>query len=165
MRAGAIRSGGVRISTPENLPGEKEQLILGSDQFSDANRITPKHFRGDPGWIIAGTENDDFRARILLQQTLKVAVGRDQDEIVRNGVFQNLSIARASSSRDFGARQFGRIRVYGKEIIRLELGVIGKDLLLGRPVGEPFQNLLNGDPVAANTRLAESHIRIDGDPL
>jgi hypothetical protein len=29
----------------------------------------------------------------LFQQTLKIAVGRDQDEIVRCGVFQNLPIA------------------------------------------------------------------------
>jgi hypothetical protein len=38
-------------------------------------------------------------------------------------------------------------------------------LLLGCPAGEPFQNLLNGDPVTANARLAEPHVGIDRDPL
>jgi hypothetical protein len=63
-----------------------------------------------------------------------------------------------SSTGDFGSRrQFGGICVHGKEVIRLELGVIGQDLLLGRTTGKPFQNLLNGDPVAANARFAEPH--------
>jgi hypothetical protein len=44
------------------------------------------------GWIVARTEND-FSARKLLQQTLKIAAGRDQDEIMRDGVFQNPPIA------------------------------------------------------------------------
>ena len=74
-----------------NLGVENDQLIL--RQISDADRITPKHVRRDLGWIIAGKENDDFSARELLQQTLKIAVGRDQDEIVRCGVFQNAPIA------------------------------------------------------------------------
>ena len=58
-------------------------------------------------------------------------------------------------------REFGGICGHGKEVIRLELGVVGQDLRLGRPTGKPFQNLLNGDPVAANARFTEPHFRID----
>ena len=76
-----------------NLSVENDQLILRSGQFSDADRITPKHVRGDFRWIVAGMENDNFSARELLQETLKIAVGRDQDEIMRCGVFQNSPIA------------------------------------------------------------------------
>ena len=46
-----------------------------------------------------------------------------------------------------------RHTVHGKEIIRLELRVVGQDLFPRRPAGKRFQNLLNGDPVAANARL------------
>jgi len=72
----------------------------------------------------------------------------------------------ASSSGDFAPRrQFGGVRVHGKEVIRFELRIIGQDLLLGCPTGEPLQNLLNGDPVTVNARLPEPHVRIDRDPL
>src|ERR1039458_10813305 len=57
----------------------------------------------------------------------------------------------ASSSGDFGPGcQFGGIRVHGEEVIRLKLGIVGQDLLLGRPPGKPFQNILNGEPRAAD---------------
>src|SRR2546427_10055694 len=58
----------------------------------------------------------------------------------------------ASSPRgDFAARrQFGGVGVNGKEVIRLELRIIGEDLLWGRPTRQPLQNLLNGDTVPAN---------------
>ena len=72
----------------------------------------------------------------------------------------------ASSSGDFAPRrQLGGVSVHGKEVIRFELGIIGQDLLLGSPTGEPLQNLLHGDPVAPNARLPEPYVRIDRDPL
>jgi hypothetical protein len=45
--------------------------------------FTPEHIRRSLGWIIAGTQNDYFRAGELRQQSLKITVGRDQDEIMR----------------------------------------------------------------------------------
>jgi len=67
-------------------------LIVRSGQSSDANRSAPKHLRRNPGWIIAGRD-DGSSARELLPQTLKITVGRDQDEIMRRGVLQNPAIA------------------------------------------------------------------------
>src|SRR5687768_1479589 len=97
------------ITTSEwKLTVENDQLILRSGQFSDADRITPKDVRRSFGRIIAGTEDDDFSAWELLQQTLKIAVGRDQNEIMRCGVFQNPSIANTSkpiSKRAFRFRK------------------------------------------------------------
>ena len=72
----------------------------------------------------------------------------------------------ASSSGDSAPRrQFGSVSVHGEEVIRFELGIICQDLLLRCPAGEPLQNLLDGDPVTANARLPEPHVRIDRDPL
>jgi hypothetical protein len=68
-------------------------LILRTRHFGDADCIAPKHVRRDLRWIITRTENDDFSCRELLQQTLKIAVGRNQDEIMRRGVLQNPPIA------------------------------------------------------------------------
>jgi hypothetical protein len=82
-----------RTISERKLPIKNDQLILRSGQLSDADRITPKHVRRNLSWIIAGAEDDDFNARELLQQTLKIAVGRDQNEIMRGGVFQNPPIA------------------------------------------------------------------------
>jgi hypothetical protein len=57
------------------------------------------------------------------------------------------------------------MRVHGEEVIRRKLGIVRKDLLVGRSTGKPFQNLLNGDPVAANAGFAEPHVRINRDSL
>lgn len=85
-------------------------------------------------------------------------IGRDQDEPVSGGVVQNPAVTAPR-------RQFGSVSVHGEEVIRFELGIICQDLLLRCPAGEPLQNLLDGDPVTANARLPESHVRIDRDPL
>lgn len=68
-------------------------MIPRSRQFSDEDRIPAQHVRRDLGWIIAGTQNDDSSARELLQETLEIAVSRDQDEAMRRSVFQNPPIA------------------------------------------------------------------------
>src|ERR1700691_1760522 len=78
-----------RTISDRKLPVENDQLIRRSRQFGDADRIPAKHVRRDLGWIIAGTQNDDFSARELLQETLEIAVSRDQDETMRRSVFQN----------------------------------------------------------------------------
>ena len=70
--------------------------------------IPAKHVRRDVGWIIAGTENDDFSGGKLRQQTLKIAVCRDQDETMCCGVFQNPPIANTGkpiSKRAFRFRE------------------------------------------------------------
>jgi hypothetical protein len=78
---------------------------------------------------------------------------------------------RLSSKRSFILWRLGspkpirRISVYGEQVIRFELGIIGQDLLLGCATREPLQNLLNSDPVAANARLPEPHVSIDHDSL
>ena len=59
------------------LPLDEDQLVLRIGQFNDPDRITPKHICRNLGWIIAGTENDDFSRRELFQQTFEVVVGRD----------------------------------------------------------------------------------------
>src|ERR1017187_9613316 len=101
-----------RRGAPDNLgaklPAENDQLIPRSRQFSDADRIPAKHLSRDLGWIIAGTQNDDFSARELLQQTLKIAVSRDQDETMCCSVFQNPPIANTGkpiSKRAFRFRE------------------------------------------------------------
>lgn len=86
------------------LPVESDQLILQSGPFSDADRIATKHVGRNLGWIIAGTEDDDISVGELLQQTLKIAVPRDQNDIMRGGVLQNPSIAntgKLASKRTF----------------------------------------------------------------
>jgi hypothetical protein len=77
----------------QNLLVENDQMILGAGQFSDTDRIAPEHFGRNPSWIITGTENDDLGARDLPQQTFKIAVCRDQDEVVSGGVVRNPAIA------------------------------------------------------------------------
>jgi hypothetical protein len=82
-----------RTISDRKLPVENDQLIPRSRQFSDEDRIPAQHVRRDLGWIIAGTQNDDSSARELLQETLEIAVSRDQDEAMRRSVFQNPPIA------------------------------------------------------------------------
>jgi len=62
-------------------------------------------------------------------------------------------------------RQFGGVSVHSKDVIRFELWIVSQNLLLGRPTGEPFQKLQNGDPVTADARLPEAHVTIHRDPL
>jgi hypothetical protein len=69
-------------------------MILGAGQLGDAYSIAPEHPGGDVSWIIAGSENDDSGARNLFRQTFEIAVCRDQDEVVVDGVLQNPAIAR-----------------------------------------------------------------------
>jgi hypothetical protein len=52
-----------RTISDRKLPVENDQSIPRSRQLSDADRIPAKHVRRDLGWIIAGTQNDDFSAR------------------------------------------------------------------------------------------------------
>jgi hypothetical protein len=75
------------------LPVENNQSILRSRQCSDADGITPNDIRRDLGWIITGTKNGNLGARALLQQSLEIAIGQDQDKIMRCGVFQDSPIA------------------------------------------------------------------------
>ena len=87
---------------------ENDQTILGTLQLSDPDRIAPDHLGRNISWIIAGTENDDFGARDLPQQTFEVAVCRDQDEPVSGGVVQNPAVTGACkpiSKRTFGPRE------------------------------------------------------------
>jgi hypothetical protein len=68
--------------------------------------------------------------------------------------------------RDFArGRQLCGVGVDRKQVIRFQLGIVGQDLLLGYPLRQPFQNLLNGDPMTANPRFPEPHVRINRDPL
>jgi len=60
-------------------------------------------------------------------------------------------------------RQCGSIGIHGQEVIRLELRIIGQDLLLGCPAGKALQNLLNRYAVTADARLPEPDFRIDRD--
>jgi hypothetical protein len=49
---------------------EKYQTILRTWQFSDADRVAPKHVGSDIGRIIAGSMNNDRRAWDSAQETL-----------------------------------------------------------------------------------------------
>lgn len=73
---------------------ENDHLTVRSGQFSDTNRITPKYVSRDLCWIIARTKNHDLGAWEVLQQTFKVAVRRDQNEVMRSREFQNSPIAK-----------------------------------------------------------------------
>ncbi len=42
-------------------------------------------------------ENDDLRARRLSDWRFEIAVGRNEDEVVTYGIFQNLAVAERSS--------------------------------------------------------------------
>ena len=55
--------------------------------------------------------------------------------------------------------------VDSEEIIRFELWVVSEDLLLVGSTGEPFENLLRGYAVTTDTRFAEPHRGIGGDPF
>jgi hypothetical protein len=80
-------------------------MVLGTRQFSDADRIAPKHLGSNISWIIAGTKNDDLGAGDLPHQSFEIAICRDQDEAVNSGVVQNPAITGASqpvSKRTFG---------------------------------------------------------------
>jgi hypothetical protein len=68
-------------------------MIAGPRQRSDANCITAKHFGGNFCRIIARTKNDEVCIREPAHETLKIAVGRDQDEVTRRSVFKNPEIA------------------------------------------------------------------------
>jgi len=56
-------------------------MILGTGQLSDTDRIAPKHLGRNPGWIIAGTENNDIGARQSAQQAFEISVCRNQDKV------------------------------------------------------------------------------------
>ena len=72
----------------------------------------------------------------------------------------------ASSPGDFTlCRQFRRIRIYGPEILRIELRIIGKNLLLGGSIRKPLKNLLNRNAVAAYAGFPKPYVRIDRDPI
>jgi hypothetical protein len=58
--SGVSRPCGRQTISERKLPVENDQLILRNGQFSDVDRITPKHVRRYLGWIVAGTKNDDF---------------------------------------------------------------------------------------------------------
>jgi hypothetical protein len=60
---------------------------------------------------------------------------------------------------------FRSVGVHGSKVVSVELRMVGDDLLRGCSAGEPLEDFLNGDPVAADTRLSESHIRIDRNPI
>lgn len=74
------------------LPLENDDLVLGTAQFGDANRVTPKHVRGDFGWIVAGAENHNPSAGDVLQQAFEVAICGYQDQIMRCCVLQDAAI-------------------------------------------------------------------------
>src|SRR5216684_6381142 len=72
---------------------ENDQMILGTRQLSDTDRIAPKHLGRNIGWIITGTKNDDLGARDLPRQRFEIAVCRNQDEPVSGSVVRNPAIA------------------------------------------------------------------------
>lgn len=103
-----VRSPGARTCTPKSplaplptghLSIENDQLILRKGQFSDADRISPKRVRRNLRWVVAGAQDDDFGARKLFQQLLKIAVGRDQNESMLDDVLENPSVT--GSARAF----------------------------------------------------------------
>lgn len=50
---------------------ENNQVVPGTGQLSDADRIAPKHPGRHIGGVIAGTENDDLGTRDLAHQTFE----------------------------------------------------------------------------------------------
>ena len=78
---------------------------------------------------------------------------------------ERLSSNRSSSLGNFGSPANSAAYAYTARKSRLELGIVGQDLLLGRSTGKPFQNLLNRNSVAPNTGFPEPHLRIDRDPF
>ena len=132
-------------SLMRKLPVENNQSILRSGQFSDADRVAPNQY-----------ERAHFGERFPIAGTDRAITGTNRGD-------------RLSSKRRFipwklwwppPVQRRRRTRP-GNHPARV--GVAGQNLPLRCTTGKPFQKLLNGDPVAANARFAESHVRINRD--
>src|SRR5438045_273280 len=58
-------------------------------------------------------------------------------------------------------RQLCRISVYCQEVLRFQLRIVSKNLLLRCSARKPFKDLLDSNPVASDARFPESHSRIN----
>ncbi len=123
MIYGIIRRRCLRTSSPvyiyettskRELATENQQSIRRGWQFSYADGIPPNHVRRRFSWIVAGTKNHDISARELVQEPFKIAIGRDEDEIIRIPVFQNVSVTRVRARpfrralSEFGKRSLNK---------------------------------------------------------
>ncbi len=97
-----------KTTSKRELAAENQQSIRRGWQFSDTDGIPPDHVRRLFSWIVAGTKNHDISARELVQDPFEIAIGRDENEIIRIRVFQDVSVTRtreAISKSTFGIRE------------------------------------------------------------
>lgn len=136
-----------------------EVVVLGDDREPSICRVPPD------GLVVGGLQielTDVNGPRIEFSEPPHEA----RREVVVEEEFQGLPRGRLGGRvGDQAALAVGRERQGGADIVALEVGEVGEDLLLTHPASEVVQHVVHGNAEAADAGLAAPLPGLDGDAL